>query len=57
METKQERRERRQKNRRKMRVSGKSVLLLRTLALQRAKEADRRLGTDTPSSDGQRGRS
>jgi len=43
MTTKQERREQRAKSRRKMRVSGKSVLLLQTLAQQRAAEAERRL--------------
>lgn len=47
METKQERRERRAKGRRKMRVSGKSVLLLQALAQQRAAEAERRLAETT----------
>jgi hypothetical protein len=47
METKQERRERRAKGRRKMRVSGKSVLLLQALAQQRAAEAERRLAQTT----------
>lgn len=50
-ETRSERRERRKENRRKMRVSGKSVILLNRLALERAERAKRKLERDADHSN------